>query len=352
MMEKLMTWSYPQSTDQGISLSDGNSIFVSQQTSVTDIGTGITLHGSDHHLVIHGTVAGGNGIFTWLPSGASNHDIVDISKSGDIFASATAGIFLAGASSQINNAGVIDSLADGITLFATTADSQIGDPGFSAINNTGTIHGGARGIYTPDDENINFTNDGLLTSEQIAYSGGLGSDHIVNNGQIIGVVNLADNSDFFDSRLGRVTGVISGGEGDDAIFTGAGNNTIDGGAGNDSIYGGYGADQLTGGGDNDIFLFTSTKDSTVALNGEDTITDFAHGDVLDLQSLDFNSRKAGLQSAHWIAAKEFSHTAGELQYHKTATDTYVYADTDGNGKADFAIHLDGAIKLTIDDVFL
>jgi len=41
-----------------------------------------------------------------------------------------------------------------------------------------------------------------------------------------------------------------------------------------------------------------------------------------------------------------------LRYEKTATDTYIYADTNGDGKADFEVHLDGAMKLSGHDFLL
>ncbi|AGG72231.1 hypothetical protein SM2011_b23366 (plasmid) [Sinorhizobium meliloti 2011] len=40
--------------------------------------------------------------------------------------------------------------------------------------------------------------------------------------------------------------------------------------------------------------------------------------------------------------------AGELRYHKQASDTFIYVDVDGDKKADLTIHLDDAVTLTKD----
>jgi len=42
----------------------------------------------------------------------------------------------------------------------------------------------------------------------------------------------------------------------------------------------------------------------------------------------------------------FSGKAGELRFEKKASDTYIYGDVNGDGTADFAIHLDDAVALT------
>ena len=44
--------------------------------------------------------------------------------------------------------------------------------------------------------------------------------------------------------------------------------------------------------------------------------------------------------------------AGELRYAKSGSNTYVTGDTDGDGKTDFAIHIDKAITLDKGDFLL
>ena len=64
---------------------------------------------------------------------------------------------------------------------------------------------------------------------------------------------------------------LTGDTGDDTIIGGGGSDTIEGGAGIDRIEGDAGDDTLTGGSQADMFVFAPG-------NGNDTITDFAHGE--------------------------------------------------------------------------
>jgi Ca2+-binding RTX toxin-like protein len=144
----------------------------------------------------------------------------------------------------------------------------------------------------------------------------------------------------------RFSDRITGNGGNDALSGGNGNDIIKAGAGNDRLTGGAGADDLWGNAGADIFLFKSTADSTVALSGRDTIFDFspAQNDRIHLSSIDANTLRRGNQAFEFIGTKGFSKTAGELRYEKKPSDTYVYGDVNGDGIADFAIHLDDPIQ--------
>lgn len=232
----------------------------------------------------------------------------------------------------------------------------MGSSSVSHIENSGSISGGYNGVFNEPDfdtvQSVILENSGTITGGEKSFAEGNGSESVINTGKMIGDIKFDAESDFYDGRKGYIDGIIDGGADADTIFGGKEANTIYGGTGSDSIYGGGGADELTGGADNDIFLFGSVKDSTVALKGQDTITDFTHGvDLLEIQSIDFNSKTKGLQHPTLIGSKHFSHTAGELRFDHTATDTYIYADIDGNAKADFEIHLDGVINLDANDFF-
>ncbi|MBP1860535.1 cadherin domain-containing protein [Rhizobium herbae] len=150
---------------------------------------------------------------------------------------------------------------------------------------------------------------------------------------------------------------IKGGIGADKIVAGAGNDTLQGlggndklygDAGNDKLYGGLGADDLTGGAGSDTFQFKALSDSTVASSGRDTIFDFSGigGDRIDLSGIDASTKASGDQAFSFLGTASFTGKAGELRYEKQASDTYVYADVNGDKKADFAIHLDDAVTLT------
>ncbi|MDX3978687.1 MAG: putative Ig domain-containing protein [Shinella sp.] len=144
---------------------------------------------------------------------------------------------------------------------------------------------------------------------------------------------------------------LFGGAGKDTIYGGAGNDTLFGGTGNDRLIGGAGADKLYGGAGADVFVFTSIKDSTVAASGRDTIFDFSRkqGDKIDLKAIDADTGIAGLQAFRFIGADTFHNKAGELRYQKKGSDTFVYGDVDGDGKADFAIRFVSAIDFMKSD---
>ena len=141
---------------------------------------------------------------------------------------------------------------------------------------------------------------------------------------------------------------IYGGNHANALSGGAGDDLLASGADNDRLYGGRGADDLTGGSGADIFLFKAPTDSTVAGAGRDTIFDFSGtaGDKLDVSAVDANGAVTGNQSFSYLGSAAFTGTSGELRYVKKASDTYVYGDLNGDGKADFSIHLDDAVTMT------
>lgn len=131
-------------------------------------------------------------------------------------------------------------------------------------------------------------------------------------------------------------------------------NTLKGMAGNDTLVGGLGADDLYGGTGKDIFVFTSLKDSTVAVSGRDTIFDFSRtqGDRIDLSGIDAMSSTSKNDAFAFIGSKGFSGKSGELRFDKKAAGTYIYGDVDGNGKADFTIELTAAVTLLKGDFIL
>jgi len=71
---------------------------------------------------------------------------------------------------------------------------------------------------------------------------------------------------------------IYGMDGDDTLVGTGGVDQLYGGSGNDSLDGGLAADEMTGGDGNDVFIFATGS-------GEDVVTDFSSGDLLDLRRL-------------------------------------------------------------------
>ena len=147
---------------------------------------------------------------------------------------------------------------------------------------------------------------------------------------------------------------LTGRGGADRLLGGSGNDTIKGGAGNDVIIGNSGADTLSGGSGSDVFSFAALGDSSASsLSTRDKIIDYEHGlDHIDLTGLDANTGLSGDQAFTFIGEGLFTGTAGELRidYRDPAT-TKVFADVNGDGAADFALHLPGHVILGLGDFF-
>ncbi|CAN7346072.1 M10 family metallopeptidase C-terminal domain-containing protein [Rhizobium sp. LjRoot254] len=118
-------------------------------------------------------------------------------------------------------------------------------------------------------------------------------------------------------------------DGADTFSGGKGSDRFNTYGGRDRLYGGGGADWLDGGSGNDTFVFGSVKDSTSK-----------SGDHIDLSSIDANTHRDGNQAFKFIGDHDFTGHAGELRVDHKRGDTHLYADVDGNGKADMAIHVD------------
>lgn len=171
-----------------------------------------------------------------------------------------------------------------------------------------------------------------------ALNGGLGNDTLVGNG----------GNDKLIGEKGDDT--IDGGDGNDVIGGSDGNDTISGGNGADKILGGVGTDTLTGGADGDSFFFT-----TVAEAGRDglgdVITDFTSGsDQIDLSLIDASKTLTGDQAFTFIDAAAFGKHAGELRYDQSAG--LLSGDVNGDGKADFTVHLGAGTTLLGTDIIL
>lgn len=132
------------------------------------------------------------------------------------------------------------------------------------------------------------------------------------------------------------------------LYGGAGDDYLDGGSGNDFISGGVGRDVMIGGLGRDVFDFDTTSDS---LRGKrrDVIRDFdrKEGDLIDLSGID--AKTGGVDNKFkFIGSKAFKEEKGELAFKKGK----LMGDTNGDGKADFEIALQGVKKLSADDFVL
>lgn len=165
--------------------------------------------------------------------------------------------------------------------------------------------------------------------------GGLGDDWI--DGGADNDVLLGDDG---NDRL-------YGAAGNDTLTGGLGNDVLSGGQGNDRLVGGEGGDKLFGGAGADTFAFSSVKDSYGTGVMRDSIFDFSliERDRIDLSAIDANTKAAGNQAFSYIGKAGFHGKAGELRYEKLKSDTIVYADTNGDKKADFVLHFDDPLNL-------
>jgi len=143
--------------------------------------------------------------------------------------------------------------------------------------------------------------------------------------------------------------VMIGNAGGNRMFGGGGNDVLRGNGDDDTLRGDAGADVLTGGANADTFVFRAASDSTVAAAGRDRITDFAHGiDTIDVSQIDARTG-AGNQDFTFIGSQAFHGVKGELRVDHANGNTFVEADRNGDGHADFAILLNGNITLTAGD---
>jgi serralysin len=140
----------------------------------------------------------------------------------------------------------------------------------------------------------------------------------------------------------------------DAMSGGDDNDALSGDDGDDFLSGDGGRDTLTGGAGLDVFQFSEVSDSLKKKAFRDTITDFQTGsDKIDLSFVDANETKKGDQTFKFLKTegRSFKNKPGSLiwdQIDKKGTSkdkTVVYADTDGNHKADMAIQLKGLVDL-------
>lgn len=353
---------------------------------------GVALGGTGASLVNSGTVEGVGAAVTV----SGNHSVV--TNTGTLASGGTAvsvSLATAGSSFVLINAGHVQG---NVTSTGLSNDE---------VRNTGTIDG---------DVTLGSGNDrysgGHLSGD---LSMGLGNDHVDARGNAVaGVILDAGGSDTYlvDSPLTRIsdTGAgldtvlawtsfrlfdgleilnlrgadnlngygnalanrITGTAGDNHLVGGAGADTLFGADGNDVLRGGFGADLLNGGSGDDVlrgeqgkdvltgglghdsFVFASLGDTASLAANADTITDFIKGaDLIDLSQIDAISTDTLANSAFaFIGTANFTHHSGQVRYVKTATDTYVEMDVNGDAHADAVIHLTHAITLTAGDFVL
>ena len=138
----------------------------------------------------------------------------------------------------------------------------------------------------------------------------------------------------------------------DHAIGGSGNDTIVASDAASTLTGGKGVDTLTGGAAADTFAFDD-GDSAKRAKLADDVTNFSHaqGDRIDLSAIDA-IKGGGDNGFTFIGSSAFGNHAGELRFEVKNGSLTLMGDVDGNGKADFFIHLDHVTTLVQSDIVL
>ena len=211
-------------------------------------------------------------------------------------------------------------------------------------------------VYLVDnagDNVVELTGEGtdLVYTTLASYTLGANVENLDYNsftGNFAGTGNTLDNDIFGGSG----TDTLSGLDGNDELRGETGADTLLGGDGDDLLIGGIGADTSTGGAGADSFRLSTQYESGLGASA-DRIADFGPGtDLIDLGSVDADTSTGGNQTFAFVGTAAFSNTAGELRYFDDGTDTWVQADANGDGAADFEIALTGVLTLAATDFIL
>ncbi|HEY2758885.1 MAG TPA: calcium-binding protein [Pseudolabrys sp.] len=174
----------------------------------------------------------------------------------------------------------------------------------------------------------------------VNLSSGTGSGGDAQGDKLSSIENVTGSA--FDDHITGNAGAnqLAGGTGNDTLDGGAGNDHLNGGGnfGSDILIGGAGTDVLTGGNGSDTFVFKAVTDSTPG--HEDQITDFSNVELdhINLAGIDANTQVGGDQAFGYIGGAAFSDRAGQLRY----ADHFLEGDVNGDGTADFRVHVNVA----------
>jgi Ca2+-binding RTX toxin-like protein len=305
--------------------------------SITGLTDGIVLNSDGATVTNHGRVYGIQiaGLFYDVDS---KH--VVLNNDGEIYGrDIGVNAFSESDGGNIHNSGLIRSDDFGIHVLTGAGLTTIID------NTAGATIKATNAAISTDVGRISLNNRGTLIGK-IDCTAPNENDVIVNHGNIQGVVHLGPGSDSFNGT-GGTSGKVFGEDGVDHLTGGSSADQLDGGIGGDFLTGGKGKDLLTGGGDADHFDFNTLTDSVKGAN-RDQILDFvrAQGDKIDLSTIDAKTHTAHNNAFHFIGAAAFHHHDGELR----CAGGVIQGDVNGDGKADFEIHVNAASLVTGDFV--
>ena len=279
---------------------------------------GISVAGDGATITNHGTVVGYQSYGIDL---AFDFNHVVVNNDGEIYGRDKGVRMGSGVDGGvIHNSGLIHSDHVGASV-----NTHAGLTTFIENAAGGIIKGTDYAIDTIIRGNISVDNRGTLDGG-IHCNAPNENDVVVNRGMIIGEVRLGSGNDTFNGITGT-SGGIFGEDGDDTLTGSTHADFLNGGSGKDLLKGAAGADK---------FVFNDVLDSVLGSN-HDTILDFNHvkHDKIDLHGIDADTGTGADQAFHFIGSKGFHDVAGELRYARHL----LQGDVDGNGTADFEIHV-------------
>lgn len=218
--------------------------------------------------------------------------------------------------------------------------------GFGFVVENDALVGGT--INRLSDQNVTSDRDYWriegLNLDAKAFFDALLSDNPLDEGFLIdGAFQSHDTI-----MLSRYGDTFFAGDGDDVIYGRKGDDLLYGEAGDDKFHGGMGRDRMEGGDGADAFHYAFVAES-FGKKG-DLLFDFSaeEGDHLDLAAIDADDGKRNDQAFTYIADASFGRNAGELRFAAGV----LLGDTDGDGRADFRVRLNGVSALSVEHLDL
>lgn len=332
---------------------------------------GSTSSGSDDDAASGGNTSSGGSTTTdgdtgtTAPPPPSSSNLIDVigTSSNDRLAVSNAG------SSKVQGLAGNDVLKGGSGNYNELLGGRGNDVYLISSNGDKVIENAGEGRDTVR-ATVNYTMDANVEVLRMDKGGLTGQGNALDN-RMIGsngadTMHGNDGDDAIQGENGN--DVLTGGNGDDWLRGGDGNDSLDGGAGNDRVYGddgddilqggsgddivegGLGADILYGGSGADAFLF---RPEDITDGAVDTIKDFQVGvDRIALSTIDADSTNRGNDTFNFIGKSGFHNQAGELRYDVVAGNAYVQIDTNGDGRADMTVIVEGVTSLNIGDFVL
>jgi Ca2+-binding RTX toxin-like protein len=217
---------------------------------------------------------------------------------------------------------IYGNAGDDILMGAGGNDTLVGNGGFDRL------YGG-----TGDDIFV------VTTGNDVIEGANGGTDHVLTEQDF--ALTTGQEIEWLQARYqDSTTGLtLIGNEYGNHIVGAAGDDVLAGKEGDDTLAGLGGVDLLKGGTGADRFVFRDGDTGATAATA-DTIADFGHaqGDRIDLSQIDANTGVAGNQ-AFTLHASGDDHVAGALWLTQSGNDALVNMDTNGDGQADYLLHL-------------